>query len=254
MVSLIHPLKGVDMPTIRVTKHAAWAHIRIERAAKRNALNQAARLELLAALRELHDSAAALVLTGSEEWFCSGADIKERAQWIAEEKPDTTAAEGIELALAIHDFPGIVIAAVNGLVLGYGLNLVNSCDLALAADRARFGLPELRSGSFASMSIATGHLSGLNRKQLGWLIFGTEPIDAASAASWGIVNEVVPADQLEARAGELAARIASFDPVVVAETKAGLRQIQDADTHWRRAIDEGQRIGARIKGHTKAHT
>lgn len=235
------------MSNIVVTTQRAWAHIRIERPAKRNALDQATRRDLLKALRALRGAASTLVLTGSEDWFCCGADLKERAQWRAEGKPDTAGAEGIELALAIRAFPGVVIAAVNGLALGYGVNLVNSCDLAIATATARFGLPELRSGSFASMSMATSHLSGLNRKQLGWLIYGAEPIDAASAASVGIVNEVVAADALASRATELATRIAGFDPAVVAHTKAALQHMPDAGTDWREAMEHGQRIGAQIK-------
>src|ERR1700744_6552473 len=188
------------MSDIVVTEQQDWAFIRIERAAKRNALNQAARLDLLAALRTLRHHARALILTGSDAWICCGADIKERAQFIAEGKADTAGSEGIELAVAIKEFPGVVIAAVNGLALGYGVNLVNCSDLALASDRAQLGLPELRHGSFASMSAATSLLSGLNRKRAGWMIFNTDPIDANTALAWGLINEIVPADRLDDRA------------------------------------------------------
>jgi enoyl-CoA hydratase/carnithine racemase len=236
------------MSCIVVTHHTSWAHIRMDRAGKRNALNQAARLDLLAAFESLAGKARAVVITGSEQWFCCGADVKERAQHLAEGKPDTAGQEGIDLAMAIRDFPGVVIAAVNGLALGYGVNLVNCCDLALAAGQAKLGLPELRSSSFASMSAATSRLSGLSPKRLGWLVFNTEPVEADTALSWGLVNEVVPGDQLAQRAAELAAKIGQFEPEVLAETKAALAKLSESSCDWRVAMDNGQVVGARIKG------
>jgi enoyl-CoA hydratase/carnithine racemase len=236
------------MSSIVVTNHTSWAHIRIDRADKRNALNQAARLDLLAALKFLAGKTSAVVITGSDQWFCCGADVKERAQRVAEGKPDTAGQEGIDLAMAVRNFPGVVIAAVNGLALGYGVNLINCCDLALAAGQAKLGLPELRASSFASMSAATSRLSGLNPKRLGWLVFNTEPIEADTALSWGLVNEVVPAGQLAERAQEIAAKIAEFDLATLVETKAALAKLSEINGDWRDAMDYGQIAGARIKG------
>lgn len=235
------------MSVLAITEHDGWAHLRIDRPEKRNALNQSARRDLLDAFGQLAGQARAVVLTGADTWFCCGADIKERAQFVAEGKPDTAGAEGIDLAMAIRSFPGVVIAAVNGLALGYGVNLVNCCDLALAADHAQFGLPELRSGSFASMSAATSLLSGLNRKRAGWLVFNTEPIDARTALEWGMVNEVVPSRELQERAADLAARIAGFAPAAIAETKRALLALPEFGADWRAAMEHGQAIGARIK-------
>jgi enoyl-CoA hydratase/carnithine racemase len=240
------------MSDIIVTEHQNWALIRIDRAAKRNALNQSARLDLLAALRTLENRARAIILTGSDAWFCCGADIKERAQFVAEGKEDCVGSEGMELATAIREFPGVVIAAVNGLALGYGVNLVNCCDLALASDRAQLGLPELRHGSFASMSAATSLLSGLNRKRAGWMIFNTDPIDANTALAWGLINEIVTADGLADRAVELASKIAAFHPAAIAETKTALAKIPELGPQWRAAMEFGQTVGARIKANTGA--
>lgn len=235
------------MSSVMLTEQEGWAHLRINRPEKRNALDQAARLDLLAALHSVSGRARAVVLTGAEAWFCCGADIKERAQLVAEGKPDPTGPEGIELAMAIHAFPGVVIAAVNGLALGYGVNLVNCCDLALAAHDAQLGLPELRASSFASMSAATSLLSGLNRKRAGWLVFNTDPIDAATALAWGLVNEVVPSTQLAGRAAELAIRIAGFAPAAITETKSALARLPTFGADWRAAMEHGQETGARIK-------
>jgi enoyl-CoA hydratase/carnithine racemase len=240
------------MSDVIVTKHQDWALIRIDRAAKRNSLNQAARLDLLAALRTLQNHARAIILTGSDAWFCCGADIKERAQFVAEGKEDTAGSEGMELAAAIREFPGVVIAAVNGLALGYGVNLVNCCDLALASDRAQLGLPELRHGSFASMSAATSLLSGLSRKRAGWMIFNADPIDAHTALAWGLINEIVPADRLGDRAVQLASKIAAFHPAAIAETKAALAKIPELGPQWGPAMEFGQTVGARIKAKTSA--
>jgi enoyl-CoA hydratase/carnithine racemase len=232
---------------IIVTEYEGWATVRIDRPDKRNALDQTGRLELAAALTGLQGRARALVLTGSQRWFCCGADLKERARWLAEGKPDTAGQEGIDLALAIKNFPGVVIAAVNGLALGFGVNLVNCCDLALAADMAQLGLPELRSASYASMAAASTFLSGASRKRLAWMIFNTDPIDAYTARDWGLVNEVTPASELEARTAQLARHIATFDAAAIAETKAALGRIPEVQADWRVAMLRGQDVTGRIK-------
>jgi len=235
------------MSYIVVSKHETWAHLRIDRAEKRNAMNQSARLDLLAALETLAGHVNAVVITGSDQWFCCGADIKERAQFLAEGRQDTAGQEGIDLAMAIREFPGVVIAAVNGLALGYGVNLVNACDLAVGSEHARFGLPELKSAAFASMSAATSHLSGLNRKRLGWMLFNTEPVDAEMALSWGLLNEVIPAGNLDSRVRELAGKIGQFDRHVLTETKHALAKLPEFTTDWRAALNYGQDIAARIR-------
>jgi enoyl-CoA hydratase/carnithine racemase len=236
-----------DVSTIIVTEHDGWAHIRVARPHKRNAMDQASRFALKRALERLAGQARALVLTGADRWFCCGADIKERAQWRAEGKPDTAGAEGIELAMALKTFPGVVIAAVNGLALGYGVNLVNCADLAVAADTAQLGLPELRSGSYASMSAASTFLSGVGRKRLAWMVFNTEPIDARTALSWGLVNEVVPAAELDQRVAALAGHIATFESAAIAETKAALAGLPEVTSDWQLAMTRGQGVAAGIK-------
>jgi enoyl-CoA hydratase/carnithine racemase len=235
------------MNNIVVTTHDGWAHIRIDRAAKRNALNEATRLGLLEALHTLQGKAHALVLTGSERWFCCGADVKERAQRLAQGQEDAAGAQGIELAMAIKAYPGVVIAAVNGLALGYGVTLLNACDLALAADSAQLGLPELRSAAYASMSAATTQLSGVSRKQLAWMVFNTESIDAGTAMDWGLINEVVSPDLLDARAQALAIKIAGFDPAALAESKMALSRIPQSSLEWRAAMQSGQSVNDQIK-------
>jgi enoyl-CoA hydratase/carnithine racemase len=234
------------MNNIVVTTYERWAHIRIDRTAKRNALNQTCRVDLQDALRSLQGKAQALVLTGSDRWFCCGADIKERAERLAQGQADTAGEEGIELAMAIKSYPGVVIAAVNGLALGYGVTLLNSCDLALAADSAQFGLPELRSASYASISAATTELSGVSRKRLAWMVYNTEPIDAVTALNWGLINEVVSGDHLDDRAKTLAQKVAAFNPVAVAESKLALSRIPEAKSDWRAAMELGQGVNNRI--------
>jgi enoyl-CoA hydratase/carnithine racemase len=236
------------MSHIVVTDNKTWAHIRIDRSEKRNALNQSARLDLIDAFKVLSGRVNSVVLTGSEQWFCSGADIKERAQNIAEGKPDDTGPQGVQLALAIREFPGVVIAAVNGLALGYGVNLVNVCDLAIGSDQAKLGLPEIKSAGFASMSAATSHLSGLNRKRLGWMLYTTEQINAGTALSWGLLNEVAMAEDLDSHVQDLAERIGSYDIDVLTETKLAIAKLPDFTGDWRSALNYGQGVAAHIKG------
>ncbi|QET00657.1 enoyl-CoA hydratase/isomerase family protein [Cupriavidus pauculus] len=237
--------------TVRVTRHAGWAVIRIDREARRNALDRATRHALAAALANLRGDTRAIVLTGTGASFCAGLDLREREEERAAGAPDLAGQEAIELNLAMRAHPAIFIAAVNGLALGGGVTLVNSCDLAIASSTAALGCPEIGFANYASMAGPTSQLL-LTRKRAAWLLLTTERIDAATAADWGLVNEVVPPAQLDARAAELAVRLAGFDAVALAETKAALEKIPAEITRWREAMDYGQTVNARIRERTAA--
>ncbi|CAG9178711.1 enoyl-CoA hydratase/isomerase family protein [Cupriavidus pampae] len=244
--------------TVRVTRHAGWAEIRIDREARRNALDRATRHALATAFAELakphaepHAEIRAIVLTGTGASFCAGLDLREREAERAAGAPDVAGQEAIELNLAMRAHPAIFIAAVNGLALGGGVTLVNSCDLAIASSEAALGCPEIGFANYASMAGPTSQLL-LTRKRAAWLLLTTERIDAATAADWGLVNEVVAPARLDARAAELAVRLAGFDAAALAETKAALEKIPAEITRWREAMDYGQTVNARIRERTSA--
>ncbi|HEY4373895.1 MAG TPA: enoyl-CoA hydratase/isomerase family protein [Burkholderiales bacterium] len=231
--------------TVIVEPHADWALVRIEREDKRNAVDRATRSALMAALDELRGMHA-IVITGSGTSFCAGMDLKERKADLAAGKPDTAGHEWMDFNMALRAHPAVCIAAVNGLALGAGLTLVNSCDLAIAGAGAAFGTPEIGFGSYASMAGPTMQRSQLTRKRVAWMLLAAPRLDAVTAERWGLINEVVPDAQLLGRAGALAAQVAACDAVALAEIKQTLDRLP-ADAGWREAMEYGQTVNAAIR-------
>ena len=191
----------------------------LNRPEKKNAINATMFNELLQAFREVDASPAdrVLVLTGSGDAFCSGADLGDRGKdtrhplarlhWVA------------DIALALHRIPKPAIAKVNGVAAGAGMNLALGCDLIVAAESARFSEIFARRG----LSIDFGgswllpRLIGLHRaKELALL---ADIISAKEAADLGLVNRVVPTTQLDAFVADWADRLAAGPPLALAMTK-----------------------------------
>lgn len=229
---------------LRITRHEGWAMVELNRPARRNALDRETRHRLAMALRALAGQARAIVLTGTGSAFCAGLDLKERA---AAPDDDAHAAEWLELIESVRRHPAVFIAAVNGAALGAGVTLVNACDLAIASEDAVFGCPELAAGAYASASGPTTQLSGVSRKRSAWLLLTTERLSAHTFERWGLLNEVVAPGRLLPRATELAARIAAYEPAALTAVKRALDHIPAVTSHWREAIEYGQRINAELR-------
>jgi enoyl-CoA hydratase len=187
------------------------------------------------------DGTRVVVLTGAgERVFCAGMDLKafsESPQPTADAAPSDAGSpeggggRGFELFLNICPKP--VIAAVNGAAVGGGFELVLACDLAVAAETARFGLPEVKRGLLAG---GGGTLLG-TRLPLALameIALTGEYIDASRAAAWGLVNRVVPADELIESSLELAAKIAANGPLAIKTTKELTRRavLDDPKLGW----------------------
>ncbi|HEX4330468.1 MAG TPA: enoyl-CoA hydratase/isomerase family protein [Burkholderiales bacterium] len=236
--------------TVELERHPGWALLRIARAEKRNAVDRATRAALAAALDSLRDMRA-IVITGSGASFCAGIDLKEREAEIAAGRTDTAGEEWLDFNMALREHPAVCIAAVNGLALGAGLTLVNSCDLAVAAESAIFGTPEISFGSYASMAGPTLQRSGLTRKRVAWMLLTAPRLDAAAAERWGLINEVTADAALLSRAAVLAAEIAARDAVALAEIKQTLDRLP-AQAGWREAMQYGQTVNAAIRARRAA--
>ena len=191
----------------------------LNRPAKKNAMNMTMFNELLAVFREVNDAPAdrVLVITGAGDAFCSGADLGDRGgdprhpllrlHWVA------------DIALALHRIPKPVIAKVNGVAVGAGMNLALGCDLIVASDTARFSEIFARRG----LSIDFGgswllpRLVGMHKaKELALL---ADIISAKEAAEIGLVNRVVPSSELDAFVAEWAGRLAAGPPLALSMTK-----------------------------------
>src|SRR6478735_11254756 len=137
---------------IQMEDRGAYAFLRINRPEKRNAMSSAARRALSQRLKELHGVHKVVVITGSGPAFCSGVDLKESAAAPTAQARAAGSREWIEVLLEIRRHPAIFIAAVNGYSLGGGTSLINVCDLAIAADEAQIGMPEMGFGAYPAMA------------------------------------------------------------------------------------------------------
>ncbi len=236
---------------IVITSHEGWAELRIDREDKRNAMNRESRQGLLKAFDELRGVAKAIVITGTGGSFCAGMDLKEREQ---DRKAGIKGAseEWIAVNIAIRKHPSIFIAAVNGVALGGGSTLINICDLAVASTKASIGCPEMGFSTYPGMAGPAAQLSGITRKRAAWMVLTTNRIDGATAERWGMVNECVEPDRLQSRAGEIAAQVAQFDGVALAESKKALDRIPAFITDWQEAMNHGQMVNLTIRSKTNA--
>ncbi len=119
---------------------------------------------------------------------------------------------------AIERLPKPVVAAVNGYAFGFGLEITLACDIVLASERARFGLREMNHGLVPAVTLTRG-LDILGRRRVAYLALTSDDIDATTARDFGLVNRVVPHDDLPAEYHALAARLARRAPLAVAVTK-----------------------------------
>jgi enoyl-CoA hydratase len=207
---------------IDIEEHIAL--VTINRPAALNALNEEVLEELAAAFASLekNESVACIILTGSgPKSFVAGADI-------AAMRPlDAVAAahfarRGHAVLNKIENFPKPVIAAVNGFALGGGCELAMACDIRIGAENARFGQPEVNLGVIPGFggTLRLARLIGKGRAKE--LIFTGDIVDAAEAYRIGLVNKVVPADELLTAARSMAAKITSKGPVAVRFAKESI--------------------------------
>nr|WP_199340306.1 enoyl-CoA hydratase-related protein [Mycobacteroides chelonae] len=197
-----------------VVDSVAW--LTINRPEARNALNNAVRTGLFDAVRRFNDDDAAkvLVLTGvGDKAFCAGGDLKEMAQNALKVPPKDFAPQfGRNIDVAKP-----TIAAVNGVAFAGGFLLAQQCDLVVAAEHATFAVSEVKVGRGSPWAAP---LSWLVPPRVAMQILLTgDPITAERAHQVGLVNEVVPADQLRERTRQLALSIAANAPLSVLASK-----------------------------------
>ncbi|QNE48632.1 enoyl-CoA hydratase/isomerase family protein (plasmid) [Glaciihabitans sp. INWT7] len=194
--------------------------VSLNRPAKYNAIDSTTVHELRRVFVSVGDDASigAVVITGFGKAFAAGADLGEYA--VADAQAFAALTENAnELCREIRESPVPVIAAVNGVALGGGFEVVLSCDLVVAAESARFGLPEIKLGLIPGWG-GTQRLAqyvGPNRAKQ--LIFTGETITAHEAAAAGIVNRMTTAEELLEVAGTLAASCASGPRLAIAAAK-----------------------------------
>ena len=184
-------------------------------------------------------SARVVVLAAEGRGFCAGHDLAEmRAHTDDTAWQSALFAECNHLMVTLTRIPQPVIARVHGIATAAGCQLVSMCDLAVAADTARFALPGVTIGVFCSTP-AVGVARSVGRKRAMEMLLTGTPIDAATALDWGLVNRVVPAERLDAEVDELAtALLARSVPVIANGKRTFYAQIdQPLDTAYAVAAD-----------------
>ena len=197
--------------------------VTINRPQVRNALNSGTVEALASALREVERNVdvKVIVITGVGKVFVAGADIKEMAAM------DPAAARafsqrGHRLIGFMEQMKKPIIAAVNGYALGGGLELALACDFIYAAEDAKVGLPEVTLGVIPGFGGTQNLPRAIGPYRAKELIFSGRQLTAQQARDWGLVNEVVPADELMARVMELAQNIARNGLLAISAAKQAI--------------------------------
>jgi enoyl-CoA hydratase/carnithine racemase len=193
------------------------ATLTLNRPSARNALS----VDMMGALQAALEAIAAdmnvrvVIFAGAGPAFCAGHDLKELRANPEREAYEAVFGQCAKLMTSIVTLPKPVIARVHGVATAAGCQLVASCDLAVAAEDARFATPGVNIGLFCSTPMVA--LSrAIGRKQAMEMLLTGSLIDAETARAWGLVNRVVPAAKLEEATASLAAEIAAKSPLVVA--------------------------------------
>jgi enoyl-CoA hydratase/carnithine racemase len=227
----------------------------IDRPHRRNALDLFHFAELAAAWQRFNadPDAWVAIVTGVQGSFCSGADLRDfipLAQRLAAEGrtehqgiPLSVGTDGLLLTLEIYK---PIIAAVDGPCLAGGMDLLGGTDIRLATPNATFGLPEPKRGL-----IADGGTTARLPRQIGWaaameLLLTGRLVSAERALELGLLNEVVPADELDDRAAEWAREIAANAPLAVQATKEAVLRGLSAPNGLSGAYEIEARIGRRL--------
>ena len=214
---------------LRVEQDGPVTRITLARPEKRNALSLALMREVVDALGSLSADAQAVVLAGDGPAFSAGHDLGEmigRDAGFYEELFDVCT----EMMEAVHRVPQPVIARIHGPAFAAGCQLVASCDLAVCVETATFATPGVKIGLFCSTPMVP--LSrAVGRKRAMEMLLTGEPIDAATALAWGLVNRVVPADGLDDAIDGLLARILRSSPLVTGIGKHAFYEQVERDEH-----------------------
>ncbi|HKQ76451.1 MAG TPA: enoyl-CoA hydratase-related protein [Blastocatellia bacterium] len=232
----IEGVETIMAENVLLERRGRIALITINRPDKLNALNIATRKELADTLDELRndEEVRVAVITGAgEKAFVAGADISEFAGRTAVQQRAVMKERSV--FVSAEDFPKPLVAMINGFCLGGGCELALSCDIRIASDRAKFGQPEINLGIIPGGG-GTQRLTRLiGEGKAMQLILTGEMINAQEAYRLGLVNEVHPAAELEAKTMEMANKIAEKSPIALAMAKTSVKNA--ARTTLREGLD-----------------
>src|SRR5215510_3279083 len=220
----------MQFDTILVERVGPLARLTLNRPQRANALSQAMLKEIAQALDALESDAGvnAIIVRGAGSAFSSGFDLKEQTEL----RPSGTAQwqpilrQDFDTIMRFWHSPKPTIAAVRGACLAGACELALACDLTIAADDAFFGEPELKFGAGIVVMMLPWIVGPKLAKEI--ILTGQDKIAAECALAIGMINRIVPADELDAAALRLAQHIAAIDPKLVKETKRAINRALEA--------------------------
>jgi enoyl-CoA hydratase/carnithine racemase len=228
--SIVAAPASTEYRNLLVARDGPAATITLNRPEKRNALSLELMEELISALEAVgaDTEIRAIVVEGAGPAFSAGHDLGEMVG------RDTAFYDRLfdvctVMMEAIHRVPQPVIAKVHATATAAGCQLVASCDLVVAAEEAKFATPGVKIGLFCSTPMVPLSRAVGRKRALQMLLTG-DPIDARTAADWGLVNLVVPADELDATVATMVEKIARSSPLTVGIGKeAFYRQVDESE-------------------------
>jgi methylglutaconyl-CoA hydratase len=232
--------------TVQLTYEGRVATVTLNRPEKRNAISFELIDDLLWALDEVAKSdAIVLIVTGAGKAFCSGMDL-DNLKALLGRSPEQNLQDSetmVQLFRSLYEFPKVTIAAVNGPAIAGGTGLALLCDFTLAVPDAKFGYTEVRIG-FVPAIVSTFLLRQIGEKQARDLLLTGRILGADEAAKMGLINEIVPADNLMVRARELAALLTENSASSLRATKQLLTDHarMELDSHIEAAVRENAAI------------
>lgn len=215
------------MSTILIEQRDRVTHVTLDRADVRNAFNEQLVADLERAFASLPADTRAVVLAGAGKAFCAGADLAwmQRSAGFSQDQNLADALTLQRMFRALDECPVPVIARVHGPALGGGMGLISCCDVVLATPEAKFGFTEVKLG------IAPAVISPFVLRKIGasaarrYFLTG-ELFDAETALRLGLVHEVVPAAELDARIGAVVEQILSAGPQAVRAAKRLIAEVE----------------------------
>ncbi len=232
----------------RVSEKTHIAHLTLNRPEKKNALSQALMNELIAAMRSIRDNRniRCIVISGAGDTFSAGMDIydlrdrhTEPHRWDQDDMR--------ELLGLMRGAPQVTIAAVQGYCLGGALALMTGCELAVAAEDARIGMPEIIRGSYGAVATPTLFQTGIPAKTAFRVSLTGRNLTGAEAARIGLVTEAVPAKDLKKTVDTLAAEVASRHPAALEHAK--ICAYAALDSSYEMALKTDEYISHRLRSY-----
>lgn len=215
----------------RIDEESGVAWLTLNRPEKKNALSRNLMAEMIAILKELRDNdkIRCIVTIGAGNSYSSGLDLYDlRESWKRQRRWDE-GGNTYEIVKLLRAAPQITVAAVNGWCLGGGLALLNAHDLAVAAESAMFGMPEVIRGSYGAVATSTLFHSGIPFKKAFYIQLTGRNLTAAEAERIGLVSQVVPDNQLTPFVEQLASEIGSRSGATLESAKIAAYMEKDLD-------------------------